>query len=115
MNSKHAINFFLFSYFGITLCSDRESVIDAAIKRAYRDATNQGAFNTLIGKQSDDLKKQAESTKEKASNIIKKFIDDKKMNYDTKHQHCCENIFEKYKENRLDKFLHMAMLKNGLI
>ncbi len=37
---ENAINFLLFSYFGITLDDDADSVRNAAINRAYRDASS---------------------------------------------------------------------------
>lgn len=40
MGSKHAIDFLLYSYFGITLDSGAEEVLCAAIDRAYRDASS---------------------------------------------------------------------------
>lgn len=47
---KNAVEFLLFNYFGLTQedGNDLETVLDSAIRRAYFDATNQGAFNTLF-------------------------------------------------------------------
>ena len=40
MENKNAINFLLYSYFGITLDSSADEVLCAAIDRAYRDASS---------------------------------------------------------------------------
>lgn len=56
----NAINFLLFSYFGITLESEPDDVMDKAISKAYNDATRQGAFNTQL---TDELKEKIEKVK----------------------------------------------------
>ena len=40
MEYENALNFLLFSYFGITLRSSAEDIINAAISRAYRDSSS---------------------------------------------------------------------------
>lgn len=40
MKKENAINFLLYSYFGVTLESKKEEIINAAINRAYRDASS---------------------------------------------------------------------------
>lgn len=41
MTKENAINFLLYSYFGITLDDGKEEIIDGAIERAYRDASGR--------------------------------------------------------------------------
>lgn len=40
MKQENAINFLLYSYLGITLESEKSEILDAAISRAYRDASS---------------------------------------------------------------------------
>lgn len=40
MKKENAINFLLYSYFELTLDSDENEILDAAISRAYRDASS---------------------------------------------------------------------------
>lgn len=52
MKLKNAIEFLLYSYFGLKLedGNDMDKVLEKSIGKAYSDATQQGAYNTLITK-----------------------------------------------------------------
>ena len=55
-NRKIAIEFFFWSY--LKLAADRsnekkEKIVEKCVSRAYSDATNQGAYNTIRDKESD--------------------------------------------------------------
>lgn len=55
---ENAINFLLFSYFKITLDDNANDILDKVIIKAYKDATQQGAFNKYL---TDDIKAQIAS------------------------------------------------------
>lgn len=61
----NAINFLLFCYFGITLESKYPDILDKIISKAYKDATQQGAFNTQL---TDVLKEKIEKAKNSSGN-----------------------------------------------
>ena len=55
-NRKNAIGFFFWSY--LKLAADRsnekkEKIVEKCVSRAYSDATNQGAYNTIRDKEAD--------------------------------------------------------------
>lgn len=52
-NHKIAIEFLLWSYFKLAADSSKEEIIEKCISRAYSDATNQGAYNTIRDKEAD--------------------------------------------------------------
>ena len=105
MKKENAVNFLLFSYFGIILENSKDDIISAAINRAYRDA----ASHVLSLK--DDSKKDTEKGKKlfaDACDCIEKFINDvltngtqNKLNeneneYDEKHQDLSKKLKEMY-------------------
>lgn len=97
-SKENAINFLLFSYFGITLDDKKEAIIEAVIKKAYDDATLQGAYNTKIT--SDDLKDQSRKARKKGIRIIKDnlnklfYIEFKE--YDDWHIQICKSLLINY-------------------
>lgn len=89
---KNAINFLLFSYFGITLDDqdNDEVIIDSAIDRAYRDASS----HVLSVADSEKPNRQND-----ASKVIKcylKKLDDYAEKYDDWHKDCIDKLFESY-------------------
>lgn len=110
----NAINFLLFSYFGITLESEPDDIMDKAISKAYKDATQQGAFNTQL---TNELKEKIKDTKNSGENLIKDSIaklieipyeNTEKENYQNQfnewHNILCNSLIELYKEVNSDKF-----------
>lgn len=84
MSIENAVEFLLFSYFGLNF-DDKdkpERIIDFAIKKAYKDATMQGAYNAL--------KKNINKDSSDGTSILKKEInllvqEDYLMDYDSWH------------------------------
>lgn len=50
MKLKNAINFLLYSYFNLTLEDGTDTILETSINKAYRDATQQGAYNAVLTK-----------------------------------------------------------------
>ncbi|MBO5789816.1 MAG: hypothetical protein J6R40_01535, partial [Clostridia bacterium] len=55
-NHTIAIEFLLWSYFNLKNEQSPESIIKSCIKRAYSDATNQGAYNAIRDKETEPEK-----------------------------------------------------------
>ena len=87
--------------FGITLEEDESTIIDSIVSKAYFDATQQGAFNTLLSdegmKESADAAKKSvrDSIVEKLS-VFKAHKDIK--SYDDWHESICTDVLKKYKD-----------------
>lgn len=62
---KGSIDFLMWSYFNLTLDDGGEldRILGTCVERAYSDATQQGAYNTLIPKNNIELKKASEDAK----------------------------------------------------
>lgn len=62
---KDSIDFLMWSYFNLTLGDGGEldRILETCVGRAYSDATQQGAYNTLIPKGDIALKKASENAK----------------------------------------------------
>lgn len=99
MKNTNAINFLLFSYFGFTLedCKagkwDKDNgILGKIIDKAYKDATQQGAFNAMIDIDSEKLKKlrkvSAEIIADGISELLKAETTD---DYDRIHMKICSN------------------------
>lgn len=109
ISPANAINFLLYSYFGVTLDDDDSTVdqiIQAAIIRAYKDATNQGAYNALFGKdipRIGEIKKDSDSARQKSEELIFKRINEffrlsKWTNYQSWHCTVCEELMKEYEK-----------------
>ncbi|MFQ8897971.1 MAG: hypothetical protein ACLR71_06880 [[Clostridium] scindens] len=94
---ENAIDFLMFSYFGISLedGEDREQILDAAVKRAYIDATQQGSYNAMLKGKNKDASKEI---KDKAIQRLKEAVDELLSNkvlaesYSAWHQKMCKEI-----------------------
>lgn len=103
MKCENAINFLLYSYFKITLESDKDAIIEAAVDKAYHDATNQAAFNTRIAK--DDLKSKDEAYRAYQSvkkDILIPFAKEISCIDENWHKNLCRKICEKYKNMNIE-------------
>lgn len=103
---KGAIKFLLFSYFGITSEDDSITIIDAAIEKAYRDATNQGAFNTQL---ENDKKEASSECKKEAETVLKKLVDEcfEKTSLEADwHCNACKEICGIYAKKEISKFTY---------
>lgn len=117
MNYENALNFLLYSYFGILPQSiynempknenQKEEYRDYCIKmiiiKAYDDATGEGAYNTLFNKAipSEELKLLKDfsnDAKKKSAKYlfaeIKNFVSPR--NYDEWHKDICDNLVQYY-------------------
>lgn len=94
---QYAIDFLLFSYFEVDLTDNVEDMIDKAIEKAYRDATQQGAYNTLV----KDNKEASKEAQKSACKRIKNSLDNlpPKEEYNEWHAELCKKITtEDYKK-----------------
>lgn len=104
VNEKGAVNFLLFSYFGIRAKDKKDEIIDAAINKAYQEATNQGAFNALFNKGSNAAKDKIKTAKSGATENLKNLIVDKVMKTSLEndkdwHEKICDEVFENFSED----------------
>ena len=70
MKKETAINFLLYSYFGITLDSVPDKIVDAAINRAYQDASSH-----VLALTDNEKNKAKEKSNEPKGTCIKKIKD----------------------------------------
>ena len=114
MSSQQALmDFLIYSYFKIipkVIYGDSREPdystyrIKKAIMKAYEDATNEGAYNTLFKKTIEAGKlKQLKSASERARNDSAKFLflQIQKLsalasNYEEWHKNTCEGLYKKY-------------------
>ena len=93
-----ALDFLLYTYFGITLDCSGEDMICAAIMKAYDDATMQGAYNALFRKDIpdvDSLKNKSDEATKEAACLLKQELDlllKCKEDYNEWHEKLCDNI-----------------------
>lgn len=124
-NEQILRDFLVYSYFGIvpehiydknsfkklsaddynTYCTKR------AIMKAYEDATNEGAYNTLFKKTIEAGKlKQLKSASERARNYSAEFLFSQiqklsalASNYEEWHKNTCDELYKKYSEVYLNE------------
>ncbi len=108
--SQETMDFLLFSYFGITLEDgvQDEVLLNAAIRRAYRDAASHVLH--LTEKQKEDNPKEA------AISVIMKAIAQlsEKQDFDTWHSDLCEELIDRYPSDVMSygiaqKWVNMTM------
>ena len=105
MSNNHinnSIEFLLFVYFNLDLsyASDFDKALDASIKKAFEDATSEGAFNTLYKTIEDSnlkesIKKASKKAYKEATSKIIKCINcllNNNINYDDWHNYLCKTI-----------------------
>ena len=97
MEKENAINFLLFSYFRITLESDTEDIINAAINRAYQDASRH-VLSIPDDGENYRLKKSA---REEIRNFINKALKSPDQ-YDALHREVCSNLITHYESFKSD-------------
>lgn len=96
---QYAIDFLVFSYFDVDLKDSADYMINAAINKAYLDATQQGAYNTLINKENKDLSDKAkENAWRKITDFLKPANLPSEGEYDKWHTTLCEELTESYNE-----------------
>ena len=95
---KTTFDTLIYFCFGFTLDENYDLIIDKVIQKAFFDATNQGAFNTLIPK---DAKDKLQSIKKKCCSDLKNEIKKYKRHgkkFDEWHKFVCNDIICKYFE-----------------
>ena len=121
-DEKELKNFLVYSYYGIVMESindesehqknNPDSFNDYCMKmviiKAYGDATNEGAYNTLFKKEFPDIDKLKESSKEATKQSAKLLLEELKKlknqnNFDAWHEELCNNIIDKYCEVKKDE------------
>lgn len=128
MRKKYALDFLLFSYFGLRTIDKKEYVVERAIEKAYIDATLRSALVIKNKKNKDvelynELYKETEkarfecrkSAKEKCIDIIKCFLEELKESllcnqddYNGWHKRLCEKIAAMYDKYYFDKLTEMS-------
>ncbi len=136
MDEKNAINFLLYSYFSITLVNEDDQLVDAAINRAYRDASSRvltitsDADKFKLKRDAIKVFKDPKMRKRRASpeaaydawfynvcNALKEVYNGQKfcfghaqkwVNMTMKYLYVLKSVFAKYGEERL------SMLPDGL-
>lgn len=107
---KNAVEFMLYTYYKLDFSSDttKEKIFDTAIRKAYSDATNQGAYNTLVKDNAE-----AEKIKNEYNVKVKNTIIDKinKLNecsefsqeiYDSWFHDTCNVLVNNYKDVKIN-------------
>lgn len=94
MTTENAINFLLFSYFGITLEDKENAIIKAAIDRADRDA-----FSRVFSLSNENNKYflRKEVSKE-IKNKIEELLDNNSCDYLKWHTEICSDIVKSYSD-----------------
>lgn len=101
---KNAIDFLMWSYFNLTLEDEDniDRILNTCIRKAYSDATQQGAYNALIPKEAGDLKKLSSGAEKEAGKLlqeeIKRLCRCEEAEFDSWHAGVCDKIKEKYAE-----------------
>ena len=102
MEKKNAIDFLLYSYFGVTTESEWKKCVEAAIMKAYNDATMQGAYNALISKDDDKLHEASKKAKNEAArhlyDKINELFNTENKDFDDWHSTLCGEIKNKYSD-----------------
>ncbi len=117
---RNALNFLLFSYFGITLDYedkniDKDNILSCAVKKAFTDATQRGAYyaKSKNKEETEDEKKEkkdafreatqkalpeaTECLKDGINKILEKEVPfDKQDSFDKWHEELCDKIKEKF-------------------
>lgn len=95
---KYAIDFLFYSYFRLDLNSSTYDIVNSAIDKAYLDAVQQGAYNTLVPA---NMKDKSAEIKDLAKNQILEFLSSvSRDDYRIKHDTCCDNLVDLYSEIR---------------
>lgn len=94
---KNAINFLLFSYFGITLDDDAKNICNKVVDRAYRDAASHVLSLTDEAKMADNGPKQRAKTE--IIDALGKLPSGNPSGYDDFHTKLCERLCARFSED----------------
>lgn len=100
---KNAIDFLMWSYFNLTLDDgdNVDRILNTCIRKAYLDATQQGAYNTLIPKEKKALRDCSSQVEIAAGRSLRRKIDslrECKDKFNQWHGETCKEIKEQYTE-----------------
>ncbi|SEQ39179.1 hypothetical protein SAMN02910369_01678 [Lachnospiraceae bacterium NE2001] len=102
---KETLDSLIFFYFGFTLDEDYCDIITRIIEKAYVDATNQGAFNTIADPRKAKLSKYGKDGKGGSFKIVLDRIGilekDEMVNFDGWHNETCNMLIKLYDKNGL--------------
>ncbi len=104
--SKQTLDFLLYSYFGFTQDDDFEIILDAVIDKAYKDATNQGAYNTKLN---NNNKEESDGAKKMARKLLKDTIrnyESQGEGFDEWHTDLCKGIKKGYTDKGIEIFTY---------
>lgn len=93
---ENAVDFLLYSYFKVTRKADEDDCIKAAIKKAYEDATNQGAFNAIVDNQVERIKEARKNGSDVMYSGMKGLFSATPEEFDRKHQELCHALVEMF-------------------
>ena len=103
-----AINFLLYSYFELTLDSEENEIINAAIRRAYRDASSR----VLTFPENVNSDKKYISAEKKLYERIRKILSDK-MNYDDWFYDTCEELIKSMNDDSKEEIASWTSGQDG--
>ncbi len=93
MKCMDAINFLLYSYFEVTIEDSKEAFINAAIKRAYRDASSH-----VLSVKKDKKEKLKQECSELIKDNVEKLLKSE-LEYAKFHKNLCTALKAKYNGN----------------
>ena len=93
---RNAVEFLLFSYFGLCFEDSAKHIVEKALDLGYNDATNQGAYNALNKNDDSESKKNARA--QIYEQVDSFFSDNNTEEYDDWHSELCSSLVEKYKK-----------------
>ena len=89
MDKKNALNFLLYSYFGVTSDSDENELLRAAASRAYQDAASH-----VLSVRNKDKK---DELRDAGCGTLLEFLQALPVeNYDAAHEELCNDLVSKY-------------------
>lgn len=105
--SDTALNNLLYFALGISTDDNCETILRVLVEKAYRDATNQGAFNALISPEDDEKQKakliakygmnDEEGAKDFLVNVISEYLNfENQESFDEWHKCVCKGLVDKY-------------------
>lgn len=90
---KYTVDTMIFYIFGFTLDETVDEILLSIANKAYNDATNQGAFNTLL---SNEIKGDANQIKEKVikymSKELKEYTQSKNIYFQKWHSYLGKEV-----------------------
>ena len=103
--NKETLDSLVYFVFGFTLDENYDFIIDCIVEKAYKDATNQGAFNTKADSSMAQLAKYGNNGKDGSKTILINRImqlEDDISDFDGWHEETCDKLVEVYNDNGLE-------------